>query len=323
MLSRVGLDRLSTRAPVLLILAANAPDIDIVSALFPDGSVSYLEHHRGATHSLLMAPALAALIAVVVGLIFRARGISWLRAWLVALVGVLSHLAMDWTNIYGIRLWWPFNRNWPRGDFTPVVDLWIWAVLLIMVTWPLLARLVSSEIGARSKAGRGIAWFALVFLAAWEFGRWVLHERAVETLASRIYEGRSPRSVVAMPSVFHPLAWRGLIQMNDGYLFYQMDLRNEFDPSSGQRYYQAEQTPYLETAQKTRAFAVFRDFAPYPLWQETKLPEPEGAVQVNGIDLRFALPGEGRFTVSAILESGRVVESWFQFTPRGELPRPK
>jgi hypothetical protein len=192
-----------------------------------------------------------------------------------------------------------------------------------MVCWPPLARLVSSEIGARSQAGRGIAWFALIFLCGFEFGRWVLHRRAVETLESRVYEGRVPLRSLAMPSYVNPLAWRGLIQLESGYLVYEMNLAREFDPASGNRYFQAEEGPALDAARRTRTFQVFRDFTPVPLWQVTPLPEPEGAVQVDGVDMRFALPGEGRFTATAVVESGRVVQSWFQFAPSGQLPRAK
>ena len=53
------------------------------------------------------------------------------------------------------------------------------------------------------------------------------------------------------------------------------------------------------------------------------VPEPEGAVQVEAIDLRFGLPGQGRFTALAVVQGARVMESRFQFTPPGQLPKPR
>src|SRR5262245_35190376 len=103
MLSRAGLNIWCPRATPVLILAANAPDIDVISTFF-GGSTEYLHHHRGFTHGLVMAPAMAALAVLVAGLAVRGRKMQWCRAFLVALIGVLSHLLMDWTNIYGIRL---------------------------------------------------------------------------------------------------------------------------------------------------------------------------------------------------------------------------
>jgi hypothetical protein len=129
--------------------------------------------------------------------------------------------------------------------------------------------------------------------------------------------------VAAFPSFFDPFAWRGLVETDAGYLIHALHLSREFDPSAGRLLYQPDPSPLLDAARATRPFQVFSDFAPYPLWQVLTLPDPEGAVRVNGVDLRFAMPGEGRFQVSAIIEGGRVTRSWFQFTSEGELPQPR
>jgi membrane-bound metal-dependent hydrolase YbcI (DUF457 family) len=126
---------------------------------------------------------MAALVTFVVGLFRRPAGFSWLRAWLLSALGVLSHLLLDWTNIYGIRLLEPVSNEWFRLDAVSVVDPFIWAVLLFAVAWPVLARLVAAEIGAsRTRQGAGVARFALFFLLAYDFGRWTLHNRAIEML---------------------------------------------------------------------------------------------------------------------------------------------
>jgi hypothetical protein len=44
-ISQTGLNRKTRFATLTLILAANAPDIDVLSGL--RGSVTYLEYHRG------------------------------------------------------------------------------------------------------------------------------------------------------------------------------------------------------------------------------------------------------------------------------------
>ena len=50
LLSRAGLNRWTPLATPILILAANAPDIDVVTAA--GGSLNYLHYHRHLTHSL-------------------------------------------------------------------------------------------------------------------------------------------------------------------------------------------------------------------------------------------------------------------------------
>jgi inner membrane protein len=62
LLARAGLNRVAPRATLTLVLAVNAPDIDVVARW--RGSLAYLHYHRGPTHSLAALPVLAALVAL-------------------------------------------------------------------------------------------------------------------------------------------------------------------------------------------------------------------------------------------------------------------
>src|SRR6185312_15605408 len=64
-ISRTGLNRKTALATLTLVLAAEAPDIDMVFFVF--GRVTGFGHHRGMTHTLLGAPFVA---AVVVGIVY-------------------------------------------------------------------------------------------------------------------------------------------------------------------------------------------------------------------------------------------------------------
>ena len=98
--------------------------------------------------------------------------------------------------MYGIRLLLPFSERWLRLDLTSVIDVWIWAVLLLGILGPFLGKLVGSEISSgplRVRSyGRGWAWFALVFLLLYNYGRSVMHTRAVAVLESRQYQSAAP-----------------------------------------------------------------------------------------------------------------------------------
>jgi hypothetical protein len=93
---------------------------------------------------------------------------GWKAAWVLAIIGVASHLLLDWTNAYGIRFFFPFSSRWFHLDLNNLVELWIWAVFLLACLAPLLGRLVSSEMGARPGSGRGLAIFALVFVLGFQ-----------------------------------------------------------------------------------------------------------------------------------------------------------
>ena len=316
MLSRAGLERLTPRASLILMLAANLPDADVVASLA--GSAAYLDWHRGPTHGVPMLPLMAVLPVLAAGLWRRPAGFSWPMAYLLSIIGLLSHLMLDWTNIYGIRLLSPISQEWFRLDITAVIDPWIWLALLLALTWPMLARLVGSEIGARStKAGGGMARFALAFLLLYDCGRAVLHSRAIETLNSRVYPGGPPRQIAALPHFANPLRWTGLLELPGRWERHALNLAGEFDPEAGQLWYQAAPAPEIDAARREEAFLAMQRFSKTLLWQHVRLPEENAGSEVRVVDLRFGTPGGGGFTsIAGVGPDGKVTESHFQF--RGE-----
>jgi inner membrane protein len=314
-LSRVGLNRWTPRATPILLLAANAPDIDIVTAL--GGPVNYLHYHRHLTHSLVAMPLLAVLPVLLVRWAGR-KPVGWLGAWLAALVAVASHLLLDWTNAYGIRLLLPFSGAWLRLDLTSVIDLWIWAVLLLSVAGPWVGRLVSAEI--RSSAaqpdhyGRGFACFALVFLLFYNCGRGVLHARAAAVLDSRLYEGAVAARVAALPDPVNPLEWRGLVETGDFFAVEDFNLAGEFDAARAAVYRKPPPDAAMAAAGRTEAFRRFLEFVQFPLWRVTPAPQPENGRGVELLDMRFGTPREPGFRATALVDGeNRVLSSRFTF----------
>jgi inner membrane protein len=314
-LSRAGLGRWSPRATPIVILAANAPDIDVLSAV--GGGLNYLHYHRHFTHSLLAMPILALTVVLLVKLIGR-KPVHWLGALGAALIGVASHLALDWTNLYGIRLLLPFSSDWQRVDLTGVVDLWIWGVLLLAVLGPFLARLVGSEISSGSvKAphhGRGFAWFALLFVLLYDCGRGVLHARVVTALSSRLYQDSPPLRVAALPDPANPWRWRGLVETSGAYTVEEINLMGVSAPGRDLVFQKPEANQALDAAARTPVFLEFLRFSQFPLWRVSPVPAPENGRLVEVFDLRFGTPIAPGFMVSAVVDSGlHVVRTSFQF----------
>ena len=308
MLSRAGLDRLTPRAGLVAAIAANIPDMDAVT--IAAGTETYFRYHRGFTHSLLCAPFIAVLPVLAVAAIFRTR-LPWVRAWLLSFLAVLSHLLLDFTNPYGIRLFLPFSDAWPGLDSTHVIDIWIWAILLTGVCWPMLSSLVSSEIGAMRSKGRGMAVTALVLLAFYDTGRYFLHERAMATLQSRVYDGAAPRRVVAFPGNFSPLRWTGWVQAERSWIAVDIDLTQEFDPKPVATYWQPESPAALDLARPLPLFQHLSAFAKTPLWRVT--PWDQGT-KVELIDLRFGRSGRLGFTATAVFDAGgRLAKTSFHY----------
>ena len=191
MMSRCGLGKTLPRGgPVLLMLAANVPDVDVFASL--GNPVKYLEVHRGYTHAVAFSPLLALLPLLVVCLITKTRP-TWL-AWVASWAGVLSHLLLDWTNVYGTRLGLPFNAKWYHLDTTDVVDPWIWLILLVALAAPALASLVVSEMSRKRTEGPKRSWAlaAIFLLLVYEGGRFVALTRAIAIMEAHLYGSDAP-----------------------------------------------------------------------------------------------------------------------------------
>ena len=134
LLGQMGLKRVSGRAMSTLVIAANIPDIDAFASLVGTESLAI---RRGITHGPI---AMLLLPLLLTGLV-----LAWDR-WrplnqgppgragpllLLAYIGTLSHPALDWLNSYGIRLLEPFSSRWSYGDTLFIIDVWIWAALIL------------------------------------------------------------------------------------------------------------------------------------------------------------------------------------------------
>ncbi len=131
-----GLRRTTALAAPTLIVAANAPDVDVIT--LAAGPYTSLALRRGLTHGL---PALLVLPLVVAGAVLLwdrwvrlrrrpdaapARPVPLLG---LAALGVWSHPALDWLNTYGMRWLLPFDGRWSYGDAVFIVDPWLWLLL--------------------------------------------------------------------------------------------------------------------------------------------------------------------------------------------------
>ena len=311
-LARAGLDRFSPRAAVLLVLAANAPDLDIV--FLTQGPLRYFEAHRGYSHSVLLAPFLALLAVVVTAAIFR-QPLPWFKAWLICCLGVASHLIIDWTNNYGVRLALPFSSRWYHADLNSLYDVWILLALLFGAIWPLFSRLVSSEIGARMKTQRGSAIFALGFFLAFDCGRAFLHNQALRQLESRLYDGTQPLKSAAFPDPFSPIHWTGAVETERAFLTLPVDSLSDLDVADAITFYKPDITPLLPAVKSRSEFAYLSYFARFPVWSVAPLGTGNGeGKRVELTDLRFGTPGAGAFhSVATVDPAGRVRDSWFTY----------
>jgi inner membrane protein len=302
-------------ASVAIMLAANAPDMDTYN--FFNDSLTYLQVHRGYTHALPFAPLVALVPLLLVKAFTRTRvTLNTAITYIGCLVAVLSHLLLDWTNVYGVRLMLPFNAKWYRLDSTDIIDPVILGILLLAVAAPALGGLVTSEMGGRKRTapGRGWAWFALLAVLLYDTGRWMAHDRAVSIVDAYSYRGAPAERVSVFPLRFTLMRWRAVVEGNGFIYEVPIDLSRDFDAAGGHTEYPAISSPSIDAAKTTRTFQVFESFNQLPFW--TLLPVDD-TVRVELIDLRFGSIQRPGFEAVAFVEPDhRIERAYFSFGAR-------
>ena len=298
-LGRAGLNRKTALATLTLTLAAEAPDLDVLSSF--GGRAFGFAHHRGFTHSFLGILIDAAVVVGFVYLIWRLRGRKlknpnlpprWGLLFLYACLAGLSHILLDFTNNYGVRPFWPFSEKWYSWDIVFIFEPIMFGLLLLGLIVPSLFSLIDGEIGARTGRPRGrfaatVALVGMVFL--WGL-RGFEHRRAIGALAARTYQDVEPLRVSAYPALMSPFHWYGVVETPAFFALAPVNaLSREVDPEGNLRVrYKPEETPITLAAKKSYLGRVYLDWAKYLITETETLPSSEGGYIVNFQDLRFA-----------------------------------
>lgn len=145
------------------VLAHNLPDLDFVYTNITGGKLGYLLHHRGHTHTFLLALPQALLCYGLVVLVLRLarRRPSPLEHGImltVACLGPLFHLLMDYGNNYGIHPFWPFDNRWYYGDLVFIIEPWLLIGLVCATYAALRTRIAKGLLVAALVGLLGLAW---------------------------------------------------------------------------------------------------------------------------------------------------------------------
>ena len=313
-LGRSGFNRTTAYATLTMVLAAEAPDLDMFWGL--RGPVAEFQHHRGITHTFLGAPFMALLVTAVVWLWhrWRTRGhqvdisgspsnrrgsalpVRWGWIWLIALIADLSHLLLDWTNNYGLRPFFPFNPHWYAGSIFFIFEPVFFGGLLLALLMPAILGLADREIGVRRPQFRGRGWaiFALavgLVLGCW---RWAEHNRALHLLAQQNFQNEPILKMSVNPYPGDVFRWFGVAETRD---FYQTGILNTHANTfttevPDDLYYKQPQTPAILAAKRSWLGQAFLDWSKYPFVDQTgtfdTLQEGGNYSNVHFEDLRFA-----------------------------------
>lgn len=196
-----GSTRIAWAESLLLILASNFPDADLVLGFA--GAETYLLWHRGLTHSiaglLIFPPALAVLAhAAFPRLAFR-------RALLLCEVGFLAHVALDLLTSWGTLVLYPWSNHRFALD---------WLFIMDPVLWALAGAGILLGVRRGERARRRAAAGALLAAGLYVLAAGALHRAGLEN-AAVFLEQEQRGDLELFPRPPGPLRWQGVAWTGD------------------------------------------------------------------------------------------------------------
>jgi len=314
-LARAGFNRKTALATATMTLAAEAPDLDIVSNL--RGPVFGFAHHRGFTHSFLGLFLVSALVVGFMYLVWRLRGRRtnipdlpprWGLLFLFAYIAGLSHILLDFTNNYGVRPFWPFWENWYSWDIVFILEPALYIFLIAGLVFP-----VFFSRHEPLPRGRKAAVLALIGVAGLYAFRDHEHRHAVKALQQQTFQSAKPSRVSAYPYYWSPFRWYAVAETPAFFASSDIDSRTgEINRAELEFIPKPPENAATLAAKSSYLGRVYLDWARYPLVTESDSADD---AEIHFKDLRFDYPEfRGRITLSCSVtvdRNFRVVKQTF------------
>lgn len=294
---------LGTRARWVLTGAAILPDIDILYRL--KGISTYLENHRGFTHSFTGILFIGILIGSLFGRLDRERRyLPWISACWVAL---LSHQLLDLITSYGTIVLYPFSKTRYYFDWIFIIDIFF---SLILLTSLLIARQRLEHRRRRATIGIAVACCYVAFCAA-------NHTLALHQLKQSARDHNlTYYSAAAVPQFGLPFWWSGILDTGSHY--YQSRFWSFKKPDPPFQVFNKTNGSFFEQkARESEIGILYYWFARYPVVSE----RVEGKFHiVEFSDLRFYMRVQVRKTLKVrkpfvlrikMDNAGKIIESRF------------
>jgi membrane-bound metal-dependent hydrolase YbcI (DUF457 family) len=123
-----------------LMLGAIFPDSDVIRDFFSSDKLLIVTWHRSLTHSLVLLPLWALLLAGITRAFANWR--KWEAPSFAALTGIyaagiLSHILLDLVTSFGTMIWSPLRWSRPAWDLIFIVDFTLTAIFLVpqLLAW--------------------------------------------------------------------------------------------------------------------------------------------------------------------------------------------
>lgn len=281
--------------------AAAFPDVDLVLRLID--TLTYLNWHQGPTHSLILLPLWAWLLAWLFSWLTPKR-YAWKLFYRPAYLGIAIHIAGDMITSYGLMLFAPFSTQRFSLPLVFVIDPWFSLIIIagLVVSW-------------RYPRQRIAAIVALSGLSSYGIFLWTVQQQAIEIATQHANAQAMPHAQIhGLPQPLSPFHWKIIIRHDDSYHVALVNLRQSGNPQQqnhppwllpkmaaayrpiSENNWQVHpqfgddptNTMLVREAWLHPTFAPFRTFAVFPVLE--RIDTSERGLCVWFYDLRFKFP---------------------------------
>jgi membrane-bound metal-dependent hydrolase YbcI (DUF457 family) len=308
---RVLVPRAPLGAWIAIVVAGTIADVSVLSVVF--GPSAYLDWRYTFTHSIVASAVAGAILSIAyLGVDHNVTGDRMSRVAFRSAIFIAAflHLAMDACQSHGIALFWPFSTQRIAADWLASIDPWIIAILAIALVLPELSRLVSDEIGAKSKGPRGRigAILGLIAVVLYVGVRADLHAGVLAAVQARTYRGETARRCGAYAESVSLFTWRAIVETDHALQELTIDATPgaSFDPEGGTTLFKPDPSSILEHAQNAETARKFLGVASFP---KASVEKTAGGYEVEIQDLKYSVSGDTHREIVAVIQTdpeGRV-----------------
>jgi inner membrane protein len=293
-IARTGAGRWAKYGTATAVIAANLPDIDIVTSFW--GTAAYLDHHRGITHSIVGIPFLALLLACAMYFFSGNFG----KTYAIALIAMATHPMLDFLNSYGYRPFLPWSAKWFYGDLLFIIDPYIDVALLVGIL-----------LGWKWPNWKKVGAFISLGLATLYIGAKVqLHSMAINQVAPLISGHPEIKKWAAVPNI-DPRTWKFFVDSASEVGSFDVDTPPQPQIDAGWVILpHPPSTEMILRASHTRSAAALLRFARFPVTRVETLPS---GYRVSFLDFAFVRAGRTLAAVITLDESMHVVAENLSF----------
>src|SRR6476646_7687534 len=117
-----------------LMLGAIFPDSDVFRDMLSSDRLLIITWHRSITHSLLVLPLWALLLAAITRAFANSRkwqAPSFIELTAIYAAGILSHILLDLVTSFGTMIWSPLEWSRPAWDLIFIIDFTLTAIFML------------------------------------------------------------------------------------------------------------------------------------------------------------------------------------------------